>query len=81
MCDPRPHAWGMTRVLGRADAELLHQGDAVELRPDVGHATVLQAAEVHALNTYRLTGPGTPMRPCCRKPVTTHRVATRRRWR
>src|SRR5258708_36751165 len=41
-------------------AELLHQGDAVELRPDVGHATVLEAVEVHAPDPDRLAGGGDP---------------------
>src|SRR5258708_27063215 len=41
-------------------AELLHQGDAVELRPDVGHATVLEAVEVHALDPDPLAGGGGP---------------------
>src|SRR5258708_22779358 len=39
-------------------AELLHQGDAVELRPDVAYATVLEAVEVHALDPDRLAGCG-----------------------
>jgi hypothetical protein len=39
---------------------LLHHGDAVELRPDVGHATVLEAVEVHALDPDRLAGSGDP---------------------
>ena len=42
------------RASGRNGAELLQQGDAVELRPDVGHATVLETVEVHALDPDRL---------------------------
>ena len=57
---PRPYAWALTRASGRDGAELLHQGDAVELRPDVGHATVLEAVEVHALDPDRLAGGGDP---------------------
>src|ERR1700733_13366189 len=57
---PRPHAWELTRASGRDGAELLEQGDAVELRPDVGHATVLETVEVHALDPDRLTGGGDP---------------------
>src|SRR3984885_7992247 len=57
---PRPHAWELTRASGRDGAELLHQGDAVELRPDVGHATVLEAVEVHALDPDRLAAGGDP---------------------
>jgi hypothetical protein len=45
-------------VSGRDGAELLHHGDAVELRPDVGHTTVPEAVEVHALNPDRLAGGG-----------------------
>ena len=33
----------LTQVLARDGTELLHHCDAVELRPDVGHATVLEA--------------------------------------
>src|SRR5262245_36330686 len=40
----------------RSAAELLHQADAVELRPDVGHATVFEAVEVHALDPDRVAG-------------------------
>src|SRR6202521_468656 len=50
----------LTRASGRDGAELLHHGDAVELRPDVGHATVLEAVEVHALDPDRLAGGGYP---------------------
>src|SRR5882672_4536381 len=60
LCDPRPHAWKLTRASGRDGAELLHHGDAVELRPDVGHVTVLEAVEVHALDPDRLAGGGDP---------------------
>src|SRR6266480_710718 len=55
-----PHAWELTRASGRDGAELLHHGDAVELRPDVGHATVLEAVEVHALDPDRLARGGDP---------------------
>jgi hypothetical protein len=55
---PRSHDWELARASGRDGAELLHQGDAVELRPDVGHATVLDAVEVHALDPDRLAGGG-----------------------
>src|SRR6266705_2868687 len=57
---PRPHAWALARASGRKGAELLHHGDAVELRPDVSHATVLEAVEVHALDPDRLAGGGDP---------------------
>ena len=57
---PRPHAWELIRALGRNGTELLHHGDAIELRPDVGHATVLEAVEVHALDPDRLAGGGDP---------------------
>src|SRR6185437_14298932 len=57
---PRLRAWELTRASGRDGTELLHQGDAVELRPDVGHATVLEAVEVHALDPDRLAGGGYP---------------------
>src|SRR5712691_5315212 len=57
------HAWELTRASGRGGAELLHHGDAVELRPDVGHATVLEAVEVHALDPDRLAGGGDPHEP------------------
>src|SRR5262245_32065068 len=45
---------------GGDSAELLHQAKAVELCPDVGHATVLEAVEVHALDPNRLAGGGDP---------------------
>src|SRR3984885_14101098 len=51
---------GADRASGRDGAELLHQGHAVELRPHVGHPTVLQAVEVHALDPDRLAGGGDP---------------------
>src|SRR6516165_3235626 len=57
---PCPDAGDLTRSSGRDGAELLHHGDAVELRPEVGHATVLEAVEVHALNPDRLAGGGDP---------------------
>src|ERR1039458_481759 len=57
---PTPARLGADRVSGWDGAELLHQGDAVELRPDVGHATVLEAVEVHALDPDRLAGGGDP---------------------
>src|SRR5262245_49677083 len=44
----------------RSAAELLQHADAVELRPDVGHATVLEAIEVHALDPDRPAGRGDP---------------------
>src|SRR5581483_7259263 len=46
------------RASGRDGAELLHQGEAVELRPDVGHAAVLEPVEVHPLDPDRLAGGG-----------------------
>src|SRR5580704_2645467 len=58
--DSALHAWELTRASGWNGAELLQQGDAVELRPDVGHATVLEAVEVHALDRDRLAGGGDP---------------------
>ncbi len=61
---PRPRAWELTRASGRDGAELLHQGDAVELRPDVGHATVLEAV-VHALDLIVWPEAGIPMSSCC----------------
>src|SRR5215475_548643 len=57
---PRPHGWELTKASCRDGAELPHHGDAVELRPDVGHTTVLEAVEVHALNPDRLAGRGDP---------------------
>src|SRR6516225_5928229 len=55
-----PHTCEPARASGRDGAELLHHGDAVELRPDVGHATVLETVEVHALHPDRLAGGGDP---------------------
>jgi hypothetical protein len=57
---PADHAFELTQESGRDGAELLQHGDAVELRPDVGHATVLEAVEVHALDPDRLAGGGNP---------------------
>jgi hypothetical protein len=37
---------------------LLHEAEAVELRPDVGDAAVLEAVEVHAFHADRLAGCG-----------------------
>src|SRR6185437_3727483 len=51
---------GADPASGRDGAELLHHGGAVELRPDVGHVTVLEAVEVHALDPDRLAGGGDP---------------------
>src|SRR5262249_49788756 len=48
----------LTGASGRDGAELLHHGDAVELRPDIGHPTVVEAVEVHALDSDRLAGGG-----------------------
>src|SRR6476660_6828151 len=53
---PRDTRRARARASARDGAELLHQGDAVELRPDVGHATVLEAIEVYALDPDRLAG-------------------------
>src|SRR5260370_1207008 len=58
MCGPRPRAWKLTWVSGRDGAELLHQREAVELRPDVGDAAVFEAVEGHALDPDRLAGGG-----------------------
>src|SRR5438067_1572350 len=44
------------RASGGDGAELLHHADAVELGPDVGHTTVLEPVEVHALDPDRLPG-------------------------
>jgi hypothetical protein len=44
----------------RDDTKLLHHGDTVELRPDVRHATVIEAIEVHAFDPDLLTGRGNP---------------------
>src|SRR5215472_2796208 len=57
---PCPHAGELTRSSGRDGAELLHHGGAVELRPEVGYETVLEAVEVHALDPDRLAGGGDP---------------------
>jgi hypothetical protein len=39
----RPHAraWELIQTSGGDGAELLHQADAVELSPNIGHPTVL----------------------------------------
>jgi hypothetical protein len=45
---------------GGDGAELLHHAGAVDLRPDVGHETVVDAVEVHALDADRPAGGGDP---------------------